>query len=67
MDSIFLLTPEGITEQIEGCLTIPIDRLQSSATVLKSHSMPLHLTLIYQKPTVTAGYFALSDDLHCGR
>ncbi len=35
VDRIFLLTPEGITEQIEGCLTIPIDRLQSSTHVLK--------------------------------
>ena len=60
VDSIFLLTPEGITEQIEGCLTIPIDRLQSSATVLKiAQHAAAPYTLIYQKPTrLQPGYFA---------
>ena len=60
VDSIFLLTPEGITEQIEGCLTIPIDRLQSSATVLKiAQHATAPYTLIYLKSTrLQPGYFA---------
>ncbi|MFA7154959.1 MAG: glycosyltransferase family 2 protein, partial [Proteiniphilum sp.] len=61
INKIWLLTPEGITEKIEGCKIIPIDSLQSSATVKKiAQHATADYTLIYQKSTLLQpGYFAL--------
>ncbi len=59
--AIFLLTPDETTPPVDGCETIPIDRLQSSETVRKiAQASTGDFTLIYQKPTVLKpGYFAL--------
>ena len=61
VSTIYLLTPESITERIAGCRSIPIDSLQSSATVKKiAQHATAPYTLIYQKPTrLQPGYFAL--------
>jgi len=58
---IFLLTPEGIGETIDGCHNITIDSMQSSATVKKiAQHATAPYTLICQKSTLLQpGYFAL--------
>ncbi len=58
---IYLLTPENVTEKIDGCENIPIDTLQSTATVGKiAEKSDADYTLVYQKATVLKlGYFAL--------
>ncbi len=58
---IYLLTPENVTETIDGCKNIAIDTLQSTETIRKiAEKSSADYTLIYQKPTVLKpGYFAL--------
>ncbi|WP_436414658.1 glycosyltransferase family 2 protein [Petrimonas sp.] len=58
---IYLLTPENVTETIDGCKNIPIDTLQSTETIQKiAEKSSADYTLIYQKSTgVKPGYFAL--------
>lgn len=59
--NIYLLTPEDIKNDIEGCETIKIGSLQSSETVKKiAEKSDVDFSLIYQKSTMLKlGYFAL--------
>lgn len=74
VEKIYLLTPENVTQTIDGCENIIINTLQSTETIQKiAEKSSADYTLIYQKSTVLKlGYFALermlriADDTSAG-
>lgn len=66
ISSIFLLTPDESSLTVDGCATIQIDNIQSSATLNKiADNSKADYTLIYQKASrLKLGYFALERMLN---